>query len=55
MSRYGKSIYDQLVEVIEKLDKVLTEKGLNPIEPDYLLDEKELEDEIQKNPVQEEK
>ena len=31
-------------------DKVLTEKGLNPVEADYLLDEKELEDEIQKNP-----
>ena len=35
-------------------DKVLTEKGLNPVEADYLLDEKELEEEIQKNPVQEE-
>ncbi len=35
-------------------DKVLTEKGLNPIEADYLLDEKELEDEIQKNPQKEE-
>ena len=31
-------------------DKILTEKGLNPVEPDYLLDEKELEEEIQKNP-----
>lgn len=36
-------------------DKILTEKGLNPIEADYLLDEKELEEEIQKNPQQEEK
>ena len=35
-------------------DKALTEKGLNPIEADYLLDEKELEEEIQKNPQQEE-
>lgn len=33
-------------------DKVLTEKGLNPVEADYLLDEKELEEEIQKNPPQ---
>ena len=31
-------------------DKILTEKGLNPVEADYLLDEKELEEEIQKNP-----
>ena len=35
-------------------DKILTEKGLNPIDSDYLLDEKELEEEIQKNPQQEE-
>ncbi len=33
-------------------DKILTEKGLNPVEADYLLDEKELEEEIQKNPPQ---
>ena len=31
-------------------DKVLTEKGLEPIDPKYLLEEKELEEEIQKNP-----
>lgn len=36
-------------------DKALTEKGLAPVDPDYLLDEKELEEEIQKNPQQEEK
>lgn len=36
-------------------DKILTEKGLNPIESKYLLDEKELEEEIQKNPPAEEK
>ena len=36
-------------------DKVLTEKGLNPVQPDYLIDEKELEEEIQKNPPEEEK
>ncbi len=36
-------------------DKVLTEKGLDPVNADYLLDEKELEEEIQKNPPQEEK
>ena len=31
-------------------DKILTEKGLNPVDANYLLDEKELEEEIQKNP-----
>ena len=31
-------------------DKILTEKGLNPVDADYLLDEKELEEEILKNP-----
>lgn len=31
-------------------DKVLTEKGLAPVDANYLLDEKELEEEIQKNP-----
>ena len=31
-------------------DKVLTEKGLPPVDANYLLDEKELEEEIQKNP-----
>lgn len=31
-------------------DKVLTEKGLAPVDAKYLLDEKELEEEIQKNP-----
>ncbi|MGM9994142.1 MAG: peptide deformylase [Candidatus Avigastranaerophilus sp.] len=36
-------------------DKILTEKGLNPIDAKYLLEETELEDEIQKQPVQEEK
>lgn len=36
-------------------DKVLTEKGLNPVQADYLLDEKELEEEIQKNPQEEDK
>jgi len=36
-------------------DKVLTEKGLQPVDSDYLLEEKELEEEIQKHPVQEEK
>lgn len=35
-------------------DKVLTEKGLLPVDANYLLDEKKLEEEIQKNPVQEE-
>ena len=35
-------------------DKVLTEKGLNPVESDYLLEEKELEEEISKNPENEE-
>ena len=35
-------------------DKVLTEKGLNPIDPKYLLEEKELEEEIQNTiPVEE--
>lgn len=36
-------------------DKILQEKGLNPIDPKYLLEEPELEDEIQKNPQTEEK
>lgn len=36
-------------------DKILTEKGLNPVEPDYLIDEPELEEEILKNPQPEEK
>ena len=36
-------------------DKVLTEKGLEPVDPKYLLDEPELEEEIQKNPTPEEK
>ena len=36
-------------------DKILTEKGLNPVDANYLLDEKELEEEIQKNPPPEEK
>ena len=36
-------------------DKILTEKGLNPIDAKYLLEETELEEEIQKQPVQEEK
>lgn len=36
-------------------DKVLMEKGLNPVEDKYLLDEKELEEEIQKQPPSEEK
>lgn len=36
-------------------DKILTEKGLNPIDAKYLLEETELEEEIQKYPVQEEK
>ncbi len=36
-------------------DKILTEKGLNPIDAKYLLEETELEEEIQKHPVQEEK
>ena len=36
-------------------DKILTEKGLLPVDANYLLEEKELEEEIQKNPVQEEK
>lgn len=31
-------------------DKVLTEKGLAPVDAKYLLEEKELEEEIQKNP-----
>ncbi len=35
-------------------DKILTEKGLLPVDANYLLEEKELEEEIQKNPVQEE-
>ncbi len=36
-------------------DKILTEKGLNPVDANYLLDEGELEEEILKNPPQEEK
>ncbi len=36
-------------------DKILAEKGLAPINADFLLDEKELEEEILKNPVEEEK
>ncbi|MBQ4124148.1 peptide deformylase [bacterium] len=36
-------------------DKILAEKGLNPIDSKYLLEEKELEEEIQKNPPLEEK
>lgn len=36
-------------------DKILTEKGLEPVDAKYLLDEKELEEEIQKNPPAEEK
>ena len=36
-------------------DKVLIEKGLNPIEADFLLDEKELEEEIINTPQPEEK
>lgn len=36
-------------------DKALTEKGLNPVEDKYLLDEVSLEEEIQKQPAVEEK
>lgn len=36
-------------------DKVLSEKGLGPVDANYLLEENELEEEIQKNPQQEEK
>lgn len=36
-------------------DKILTEKGLPPIDAKYLLEEKELEEEIQKLPQKEEK
>ena len=35
-------------------DKILTEKGLPPVNSEYLLDENELEEEIQKQPKQEE-
>lgn len=35
-------------------DKILTEKGLPPVDTNYLLEEKELEEEIQKNPQTEE-
>lgn len=35
-------------------DKVLAEKGLGGVDSDYLIEEKELEEEIQKNPQQEE-
>jgi len=31
-------------------DKILQEKGLAPVNPDFMLDEKELEEEILKNP-----
>lgn len=31
-------------------DKILTDKGLAPVDPNYLLDEKEMEEEILKNP-----
>lgn len=36
-------------------DKILTEKGLLPVDANYLLDEKEMEEEILKNPPKEEK
>lgn len=36
-------------------DKILQEKGLSPVDSNYLLDENELEEEIQKNPPTEEK
>lgn len=36
-------------------DKILTEKGLAPVDPNFLLDEKEMEEEILKNPQSEEK
>lgn len=36
-------------------DQILIEKGLNPVEDKYLLEEKELEEEIQKQPPSEEK
>ena len=36
-------------------DKALMEKGLNPVEEKYLIDEPELEEAIQQLPVQEEK
>ena len=36
-------------------DQILIEKGLSPVEDKYLLDEKELEEEIQKQPPSEEK
>ena len=36
-------------------DKILTEKGLPPVDSNYLLDEKDLEEEIQNNPQSEEK
>lgn len=36
-------------------DKILSEKGLAPTESEYLIDEKELEEEIQKNPQEEKK
>ena len=36
-------------------DKILADKGLAPTDPKYLLDEKELEEEIQKLPPVEEK
>jgi len=35
-------------------DKILTDKGLNAVDANYLLDEKELEEEIQRNPQPEE-
>ena len=36
-------------------DKILTDKGLAPIDPKYIIEEKELEEEIQKLPPVEEK
>ena len=36
-------------------DRILAEKGLAPVDSNYLLDEKDLEEEIQKNPQSEEK
>ncbi|MBQ3640857.1 peptide deformylase [bacterium] len=36
-------------------DKILSEKGLKPVDADYLLEEKELEEAIQNTPQEEEK
>ncbi len=36
-------------------DRILAEKGLPPVDSNYLLDEKDLEEEIQNNPQSEEK